>query len=258
MFYRVKAYLNFLVRSKNQHGVHSPFVYDLVVNCFYKKTEREVIEKLTAYKRRLLKSKETINVTDFGKGSKIFKSNEREVAKVAKHVSINKKYAKLLVRIVSYLEVGKSLEIGTSLGVGTFSLSLGREKGGVITLEGCPETQKKAKEQFLFFEQKNIKTVLGDFSETLPRVLKENTYDLIYFDGNHQKQPTLNYFKQALSSIHNDSVFIFDDIHWSLEMEEAWEEIKEHPSVKVTIDTFQWGIVFFRKEQEKEHFTIRI
>ena len=57
---------------------------------------------------------------------------------------------------------------------------------------------------------------------------------------------------------HNDSVFIFDDIHWSKGMEEAWEEIKAHPRVRVTIDSFFWGIVFFRQEQEKEHFTIRL
>ena len=41
-------------------------------------------------------------------------------------------------------------------------------------------------------------------------------------------------------------------------MEEAWEQIKEHPKVRVTIDTFQWGFVFFREEQAKEHFTIRL
>ena len=49
-----------------------------------------------------------------------------------------------------------------------------------------------------------------------------------------------------------------DDIHWSQDMEEAWEIIKKQKSVKVTIDTFQWGMVFFREEQEKEHFIIRI
>jgi hypothetical protein len=41
-------------------------------------------------------------------------------------------------------------------------------------------------------------------------------------------------------------------------MTEAWQTIKAHPKVSVTIDTYQWGMVFFRKEQAKEHFTIRI
>ena len=85
-----------------------------------------------------------------------------------------------------------------------------------------------------------------------------NRFDLIYFDGNHRKQPTLDYFQKLLPTAHNDTVFIFDDIHWSREMEEAWEEIRKHPAVKVTIDTFFWGLVFFRKEQEKEHFVIRV
>ena len=40
-------------------------------------------------------------------------------------------------------------------------------------------------------------------------------------------------------------------------MEEAWEIIKKHPKVTVTIDTFQWGIVFFRSEQVKEDFIVR-
>ncbi|WP_304157534.1 hypothetical protein [Mesonia mobilis] len=38
----------------------------------------------------------------------------------------------------------------------------------------------------------------------------------------------------------------------------SWQEIKNHPEVTVTIDTFYWGLVFFRKEQEKEHFKIRV
>jgi hypothetical protein len=41
-------------------------------------------------------------------------------------------------------------------------------------------------------------------------------------------------------------------------METAWEMIKKHPKVTVTIDTFQWGLVFFRREQHKEHFIIRV
>ena len=81
---------------------------------------------------------------------------------------------------------------------------------------------------------------------------------LIYFDGNHRKQPTLDYFEALLPTITNDTVWIFDDIHWSKEMEEAWKIIQKHPKVTVTIDTFQWGFVFFRREQPKEHFIIRV
>jgi hypothetical protein len=41
-------------------------------------------------------------------------------------------------------------------------------------------------------------------------------------------------------------------------MEKAWEEIKQHPHVTLTIDLFFIGLVFVRQAQkEKEHFVIR-
>jgi predicted O-methyltransferase YrrM len=114
------------------------------------------------------------------------------------------------------------------------------------------------------FSTSNIKFVTTEFTSFLnnfkPETLKvkPQIFDLIYFDGNHSKKATLDYFELLLPTITNETVWIFDDIHWSKDMEESWEIIKNHPKVKVTIDTFQWGIViFFRAEQEKEHFVIR-
>ncbi len=39
-------------------------------------------------------------------------------------------------------------------------------------------------------------------------------------------------------------------------MKAAWEEIKLHPKVTVTIDCFEMGIVFFKKNEVKENFTV--
>ena len=102
-----------------------------------------------------------------------------------------------------------------------------------------------------------IEVILEMFSKKgLIEIFSPITHHLIYFDGNHSKKATLEYVEALLPTISNDSVWIFDDIHWSADMEEAWEIIKNHPKVSVTIDTFQWGIVFFRAEQKKEHFII--
>ena len=258
MFYRINAYLLFLKKSGNEHGVHSPFVFDLLTKCFYKKTDKPLIEQFISIKKELLESKDKISVEDFGAGSKVFKNGFRSVSDIVKVVSLKKKNAFLLIRLVKYLKIKKSLEIGTSLGLGTTCLSLGAPDSQIKTLEGCRNTSRVAKNSFDLFKLKNIELVVGEFSKTLPEVLKNSKYDLVYFDGNHTKKATLSYFYQALETIHNDTVFIFDDIHWSLEMEEAWEVIKMDPTVKVTIDTFFWGIVFFRKEQAKEHFVIRV
>jgi predicted O-methyltransferase YrrM len=150
------------------------------------------------------------------------------------------------------------LEIGTSLGLATSSLSLGNPKAKITTLEGCSNTLNQCQWQLQKFNINNVECVNTEFSIHLKNYqLSIINYQLIYFDGNHSKQATLNYFNLLLPTITNETVWIFDDIHWSADMEDAWETIQNHPKVTVTIDTFQWGMVFFRSEQEKEHFIIR-
>ncbi len=253
MWYQILSYFKFLVKSTNAHGVHSPFVYDLVTKCFYDKQSKEIYKIIESYRTDLLQDDTVINVKDFGAGSRVFSSNKRKVSAIAKNAGITKKRAKLLARLISYFNIKNSLELGTSLGMATIAMKNSRK---VFTLEGCPETAAIAQKQFKKYNFKNVITYVNEFNLSLQEVSFE-TLDLVYIDGNHQKEATLTYFEQLLQTAHNDSVFIFDDIHWSQSMSEAWEIIKNHPEVTVTIDTFFWGFVFFRKEQAKEHFIIR-
>ncbi|MES2543811.1 MAG: class I SAM-dependent methyltransferase [Bacteroidota bacterium] len=266
MLFQIKSYLKFLWNSKNEHGVHSPFVFDLVTKCFYTKTKYKEYELLEEFRHSLLQNKNTIEVTDFGAGSKVFKSDDRQISKIAKTAGISRNRAKLLFRVVHYFQPSTILEIGTSLGLATSALSLGSrslgKKAKIITLEGCPNTMAVAKNQLQSRNfgtiANNIEFVVTEFKQYLNNCqLNTEHCQLIYFDGNHTKEATLEYFELLLPTITNETVWIFDDIHWSAEMEEAWEVIKNHPKVTVTIDTFQWGLVFFRYEQEKEHFVIR-
>jgi predicted O-methyltransferase YrrM len=258
MLFQIKSYLQFLWNSKNQHGVHSPFVYSLVTKCFYDTKSKPDYSTLKNYRKSLLENKSYIQVTDFGSGSKVFTSNKRQIAKIAKTAGISSKRAKLLYRITNYFQPETILEIGTSLGLATSALALGNPKAKIITLEGCPNTAKTAQNQLRGFGLTNVKSVVTEFKSYFDNYqLSIINYQLIYFDGNHSKAATLDYFDLLLPTITNDTVWIFDDIHWSTEMENAWEIIKKHPKVTVTIDTFQWGLVFFRREQPKEHFVIR-
>jgi predicted O-methyltransferase YrrM len=191
-------------------------------------------------------------------GSKSLQNNQRKISKIASIAGISKKRGQLLGRLVRYFDSNNMLEIGTSLGISTASLRLGNPETEITTLEGCQNTGNIAQKSFEKFNFKNINVRTVNFSKTLPEALQNVKYDLIFFDGNHQKEATIDYFEQCLLHIHNDSVFIFDDIYWSKGMQEAWQHIKEHPLVTISIDTFYWGIVFFRKEQKKQHFTIRV
>lgn len=259
MLFQIKSYLKFLWLSKNEHAVHSPFVFTLITKCFYDKKSKHEYLILKKYRKSLLENKSTIEVTDFGAGSKVFKSNSREISKIAETAGISSKRAELLFRVTNYFQPKHILEIGTSLGLATAALSLGNKNSEITTLEGCENTIGIAKNQLQTINRSTVKFINTEFSAYLKNTkLKSQFFDLIYFDGNHQKQATLDYFEALLPTITNDTVWIFDDIHWSKEMEEAWKIIQKHPKVTVTIDTFQWGFVFFRREQPKEHFIIRV
>ena len=256
MTHQIKSYLKFIIKSTNQHGVHSPFVYNLVTKCFYDKTPYDVYKNLSTYKNQLLQNKTKIAVTDLGVGSHATKQQERFISEIAKNAGTTNKRAKLLYRLITYFKPNNILELGTSLGIATHAISLANPSASITSIEGCPNISEVAKANFEKLQLDNIKLVTGNFNDSIQN-LTYQSYDVVFFDGNHQKEATLNYFETLLPTAHNDTVFIFDDIYWSKSMTEAWEIIKKHPKVSVTIDIFYWGFVFFRKEQVKEHFMIR-
>ncbi len=252
-----KSYIHFLIRSKNQHGIHSPFVYDLVTNCFYDKKKYPEYATLQSFRSTLLKSKKKITITHFGAGSRVFKSDERKISAIAKHAGITFKRQKLLFRLARYFKPASVLELGTSLGMATAALAMGNKNASVITVEGCTATATIAQQQFNRFGLKNSTLINTSFD----RFFNDQTtqkFDLVYIDGSHDKKTTLFIFNKLLQHVHNNSILIFDDIYWSPQMTQTWKQISLHPRVTVSIDTFQWGFIFFRKEQKKQHFTIRV
>lgn len=237
--------------------MHSPFVYDLVTKCFYDKTDYSAYPKLRAYRDSLLNSSDVIDITDFGSGSRVFDSNKRTIKAIAKTSGTSLKRSELLHRLMCYLEFKNVLELGTSLGIATHAMALANKDATIVSIEGCPQIINFTSQQLQNYRIENVDLKVGAFSEIIP-ILEQKTWDLVFFDGHHDKNATLDYFYQILPKTDNESLFILDDIHWSKGMTEAWELIKKHPQATVTIDTFFWGFVFFRREQAKEHFVIRL
>jgi predicted O-methyltransferase YrrM len=251
----VIKYLQYWFSAKTAHGIHSPFVFDLYNEGIHKKGSYYSYEKIEQLRKKLLSSKKEIDVTDLGSG----KSGKKIIGKIAAHAAKSAKYGQLLFRLVNYFKPDTILELGTSLGISTSYLASANSNTRVVTIEGCPNIANEARKHFQSLGLLNIENRIGNFDNELSSVIghQSSVIDFIFFDGNHRKEPTLNYFKQCLEYANNDSVFIFDDIHWSDEMEQAWEEIKKNPKVTVAIDLFFLGLIFFRKEQAKENFIVR-
>jgi predicted O-methyltransferase YrrM len=255
--YQIIAYIKFLFTSTNQHGVHSPFIYDFVTKCLYDHVKYSAYSKLKNYRQILKSSNTVLEITDLGEGSKSLSNKKRSVSKMIRKSSSSEKESKTLYRITQYFNFKSILELGTSLGMGTYAMALANNFSSIKTIEGCPNTSDYAKTKFQELEINNVSFIKGDFTAIIP-TLKEHNFDCISFDGHHNKQATIQYFDSLLSKVHNETIFVFDDIYWSKGMTEAWEYIKAHKAVTVTVDCFYLGFVFFRKEQVKEHFKIRL
>ncbi|MBL4625841.1 MAG: class I SAM-dependent methyltransferase [Flavobacteriales bacterium] len=251
-------YLIYSLRAKDEHSLHSPFLFELYENVIEPSAEYYKFKEIEAVRSSMLFSDKTIEITDLGAGSRVSKSNKRKVRHIAQHAVKQDKYGKLLFRLVNHFKPNTILELGTSLGITSSYLAAANSGNQVITFEGCRNISAIAQGNFKALGLKNIKQVGGNFDATLPQELaKLDQVDFLYVDGNHRKEPTLNYFKQLLEKSHNDTILVFDDIHWSAGMHGAWNEIKASKEVSVTIDLFYLGIVFLRKEQTKQDFVLK-
>ena len=259
--YLAFKYLRYYLTSSNGkgHGTHSPFIFDFITKVLNNKSYYTEYKKAEELRRQLLNDSRMFIIEDFGAGSAVLNRNKRSIKSIARNAAKSKKFGQLLFRLVKYYQPSTILELGTSLGITTSYLSLANPASKIITMEGAREIAEIAKRNFRQLNLSNIELVKGNFDDTLPDVLnRTSTIDFAFIDGNHRQIPTENYFHLLLPHLHNDSILVFDDIHWSKEMEQAWETIKRSPDVRCTIDLFFIGIVVFRKEfREKQHFTIR-
>ena len=258
---KLKVAINYIQHhftANNRHGIHSPFVYDFLERVLYADKSNAELDSLKIIRKKLLSSTHEIEITDLGAGSTINTSSTRLVKDVAKNSSKKPKYGRLFYRMVQYFQPESVIELGTSLGLSTIYFAQANPSIKVKTLEGCPNTLKVAQQTFDELKINNIETYLGDFKDTFPKVLASTpNVDLVFFDGNHQEQATLAYFESALKHKNENSIFIFDDIHWSEGMTNAWNKIKGHSETVVTLDLFFLGIVFFKPDLTPQEFKIK-
>lgn len=258
LFQFITDYLKHRLTAKSRHGTHSPFVYRLADEVIYDFHDKSEYKNIELQRKKLFSDESTITVTDLGAGSHLNKNRTKKVSQIAKNALKSPRLAKLIHRLAKDTSPKTAIELGTCLGITSAYLSVACPDAEVITIEGCPETANVARKNFEDLDLNNIELHVGNFDLILPDIIaKQPSLDFVYIDGNHRKDATLNYFKWCLPKITEDSLLIFDDIYWSKGMKEAWEEIKNHPDVTVTVDLFWIGLVYFRKGQAKEHFKLK-
>jgi predicted O-methyltransferase YrrM len=254
--FQLIEYIKYLFHSQTKHAIHSPYVFSIVNNALTKKQNENTKNKINHLIKSLKKSNKTIQITDFGAGSRSLKNNFRTVKSIVKTSASKKRYAKLLFQMSDHFKPTHILELGTNLGIGSIHLSLGNPDAKIISVDADKNLLALAQENLNTIPCKNVHLIHSTFNDFLET--NKHVFDLIFIDGHHDGKALLEYMKILKKFSHNDTVFILDDIRWSKGMLQAWETICKSEDFHVTLDFFKMGIVIPRKQQAKEHFIIHL
>ncbi len=254
----VFGYLDYLFSAGTKHSIHSPFIYDFATKVLNSSIQDHRFELIEQMRSKMLNSKALIALDDFGAVDQTHYS--KKLSEIVKSASKQAKYARLLYRIIAYYQPKVLLELGTNVGISAMyqALSL-TENQYLFSIEGSAKLAEIARHNIAKLGlNTNVQIVEGNFDDVLPKLLTKLTQlDFVFLDGNHRKSATIDYFEQLIPHINTQTIIVVDDINWSAGMQAAWHHIIDHEKTKVSIDLYFMGIVFFREELSKEHFTIR-
>ncbi|MBN7817199.1 class I SAM-dependent methyltransferase [Algoriphagus sp. YJ13C] len=250
------AYLNHWLKKEDGHSLQSPFVYSIYSNLVsFLKEENKGNNEIESFRRSLLDSDEVIEVLDLGAGSKKVNTFKRKVALITKYSTSSPKFAKLYQYFCSLTKAKHVIELGTCMGISSRYLAEVTH-GKVFTFEGSKEIQDVAKRNA---DTKNIEFILGEIQQSLPEILKGlPQVDFALVDANHTYEGTMTSFHLLLEKISPQSIVAIGDIYWSKEMAKAWKEIKANPKVKLSLDFYECGILFFEAPGGKTDYVLSI
>ena len=106
MFYQQIKYFQFLLKSSNQHGVHSPFVYQLITQCLYKKKNKNLWKTFLNLKNNQLEILKKKNL----------KGNKNNI--------LSHKKVGILLKIINYFQPENNLEISNSADLSVVSIAM--------------------------------------------------------------------------------------------------------------------------------------
>lgn len=254
----VFRFVLYFFKAKNEHSIQAPFLFNFYINIVKRRGYQPHFEQIENERTLLLLDKGKVETINLGAGSKAY-LKQNSIKNIAKASLSSPKKCALLYNIASTLNCMHMVEMGTSFGICTAYLAKANKNAKIISFEGDKTLSTKASKINERLGNQNILFANEDFDTALPAYLKtiDQKIDFVFIDGNHRLKPTLKYFELILPHINENSVLVIDDIYWSAEMTKVWKIISNHPSVTISVDLFEIGIVFFNTKYSKEHFVLK-
>ncbi len=214
-------------------------------------------DKVEEVRSALLANQTLMEVNDLGAGSTTQKS-KRSIAEIAKNSLSPARLSILYSQILYYNDSRYVVELGTSMGLNTLYLA-NKKDSRVFTFEGSHTLANIALTHFELFDTKNITLIEGNIDHTLSEFLQgTEKINFVLMDANHRYEPTIRYFNSFMKRLNEKSIMVIDDIHWSPEMEAAWNELSRHKLVYGSIDLYRCGILFFDPALNRQHFILSL
>ena len=256
-----KKFIVYKLKSRHRKGfrIHSPFLFALVNKGFREECSTSVKKGAAKYSEELKKINTAISRSNFGAGSLLYAGNKMEApAAINQSIGMPKKHGELLHKLSKYYGSTGILELGTGLGSSAYYLATGAPTAKVVTVEGHKEYSETAKKILSQVGIENIEYRIGSFINEIETLKQEKArFGMFFIDGDHSYAPTLEHFNRCLQLATDNAVIVIDDIHWSDEMDKAWNAIKEHPECRVSVDLFRFGLVFTNKKLQQQHYLVR-
>ncbi|PSR15005.1 MAG: SAM-dependent methyltransferase [Bacteroidetes bacterium] len=249
----------YYLRARTRYDVHSPFLANWVAKVLEDRREFYAFDDIAAVRRFWRQSPQRVDYAhDLGAGSRAGQGRQRRVRDLVRWSAIDQFSGQLLFRMVLQAQPKTILELGTNLGFSAMYLRAAARGAQFITIEGNETVARLAAHSL---ERANLPPVeirTGAFAAVLPGALRDlQQVDFAWLDGDHRGDATLAYYEQILPALQQDSVLVVGDIHWSADMEQAWNQLKARPEVTLSIDLLHLGVLFFRPQQKaKEDYTL--
>ena len=244
-------------------GIHSPYLFRIVRFVMRDENTYYCFADIEGRRNLLLECGDELEVVDFGSaGSPEGTHIKRRVCDIAKNHLESAKIGQLLFRLVNFMQEEEKrpleiLELGTSLGITTAYLASVSSKNRVVTMEGSEAVLRVAQGVWRALKLENIEWREGNIDDTLYKYARERL-DVAYVDANHTYEATKRYVDYLLPRMTEKGFIVVDDIHYSEEMERAWQELKQDERVTTSMDVYHCGILFVDKHYLKRHYRIRI
>jgi predicted O-methyltransferase YrrM len=155
--------------------------------------------------------------------------------------------ARVLFSLIREFKPLTCIELGSCVGISAAYQAAALELNGGGRLTSCEASAERmaaAERHVAELGLENVRFVHGRFQETLDPVLRglDAPVDYAFIDGHHDEHATVDYFRQIAPYASESAIVVFDDIHWSAGMEQAWQRLEAEPALPLTVDVRDMGV----------------